>query len=103
MRSSDRLMTPGICERRTSFDLCIQSWIAKKWMLMCLVRYVGFCDTTMSIVGLLSLYIGVGSVCMKPSLHKTDLMYFAVFTAVTAAMNFALVELRAVKDWVFDM
>ena len=56
----------------------------------------------MSIVGLLSLYIGAGSVYAKPSLHRTNLMYFVVFATVTAAINLASVELSAVNDCVYD-
>ena len=47
--------------------------------------------------------MGVGSAWLNPSLVSTDLMYFAVFAAVTAAMNSASVELRAVSDCVFDL
>ena len=56
----------------------------------------------MLMAGLLSLCIGVGFDCSKPSSFRTDLMCFAVFAAVTAAMNSASVELNAVGDWVFD-
>ena len=77
--------------------------MAKYRMSMCRVRSVGFRDATMSIVGLLSSYMGVGSVCSNPSSERTERMYLAVFAAVTAAMNSASVELRAVSDCVFDL
>ena len=63
VRSSRGLITPGMCVSLMSFDLRIQSCIAKKQIWICLVCSVGFCDATISIVGLLSLYIGVGLVC----------------------------------------
>ena len=47
--------------------------------------------------------MGVGFGCSNPSLLRTDLIYFAVFAAVTAAINSASVELRAVRDYVFDL
>ena len=49
----------------------------------------------MSIADLSSSYIGVRLVC---SLSSTVLMYLTVFAAVTAAINSASVELRAVID-----
>ena len=85
-----------------SFDLCIQSSIAKKQMLICLICSVGFCDATMSMVGLLSSYIRVGSVCLNSSSGKIDHIYFAVFAAITVAINSASVELREVRECVFD-
>ena len=103
MRSFDGLIVPGICDSCMSFVLWIQSCIAKKQMLMCLVCSVGFNDSTMSIVGLLSLKMGVRPSCSSPSSHNTNLIYFAVFAAVTAAMNLASVKLSAVKDCVLDL
>ena len=57
----------------------------------------------MSVVGLLSSQIGVGSVCLNPDSHEIDRMCLAVLAAVTAAMNSASVELNAVGDCVFDL
>ena len=57
----------------------------------------------MSTVGLLSLQIGVGSVCSNPNSHEIDQMCLAVLAAATAAMNSASVELNAVSDCVFDL
>ena len=57
----------------------------------------------MSAVGLLSLQMGVGSVCSEPNSHKMDQMNFAVFAAVTAATNSASVEPSTVGDCVFDL
>ena len=57
----------------------------------------------MSTVGLLSLQMGVGSVCSEPNSRKMDQMHFEVFAAVTAATNSASVEPSAVGDCVFDL
>ena len=72
-------------------------------MSVCLVCSVGFCKATKSVVGLLSSQTGIGSVCSNPNSCKTDQMCFAVFAAVTAAMNSASVEPSAVDDCVFDL
>ena len=48
----------------------------------------------MSVVGLLSSQIGVGSVCSNPNSHEIDQMHLAVLAAATAAMNSASDELN---------
>ena len=103
VRSLEGFVIPGVCESNVSFDKCAQSCIAKNRMSMCCVCFVGFCELTTSAVSLLSLQMGVGSVCSKPNSCKTDQMCFAVFAAVTAVTNSASVEPSAVDDCVFDL
>ena len=72
-------------------------------MSMWRVLSVGLWELTTSIVGLLSSQIGVGPACLNPSSARTDLTCFAVFEAVTAAVNSASVELSAASDCVLDL
>ena len=91
---------PGVWESNMSCVKCTQSCVAKNWMSVCRVCSVGFCKAMMSTVSLLSLQMGVGSVCLKPNSDRTKRMHLAVFVAVTAAMNLASVKLWAVGDCV---
>ena len=52
---------------------------------------------------MLSICIGVGDFCSYPNCFKTILRYFVIFAAMWAAINSALVELPAVKDWVLNL
>ena len=65
---------------------------------MCLDLPVGLLALIVSIADWLSLHMGVGSVIGGPSSRSADLMHFVFSAAVTAAINSALVELRAVMD-----
>ena len=56
----------------------------------------------MSVTGLSSLHVGVGSVHSNPDLRGTNQMQLAVSAAVTAAMNSASVEPSAVSNCVLD-
>ena len=98
VRSSEGFIIPGVCKSGMSLDECTQSCIAKNLMSMCHVCSVGCCDAMTSVVGLLSLQTGVGSVCSNPSFRKIDRMHLAVLAAVTAATNSASVELNTVSN-----
>ena len=73
--------------------------MAKNQISMWRVRLVGFLDVTVSMVGLLSLYIGVGLFCSNLSSMSTDLIYFVVFAAVTTAINSASVLSLLQSPW----
>ena len=102
VRSSAGLITPLMWCIDMS-RLSIQSCMAKNLMSICRDLCVGFFEFTMSMVGLLSSYIGVGPSCLKPSSFNTARMNLAVLAAVTAAINSASVELSAVMDCAFDL
>ena len=98
VRSSEGFVIPGVCDNGMSLDECTHSCIAKNMMPVCRVCSVGLCNAMTSGVGLLSLQMGVGSVCSNPSFRKIDQMHLAVLAAVTAATNSASVELNTVSN-----
>ena len=72
-------------------------------ILMCLDLSVGLHELTMVMADSFSSYIGVGPSWVNPSSDITDLIYLAVFAAVTAAISSASVELGVTMDCALDL
>jgi len=100
--ASAGLMVPEMCLSFTMFRFC-HSCIAKCWMSMCRARGVGLFSLIIAIATSLSTCSVVGAVQVNPSSSNTIHRYLTVFTAVTVAMNLALVLLVLPVAWSLDL
>ena len=101
VESSIGLMTPGVCLKVVCWS-SFQSCIAKNQMSMWHDLPVGLLALIVSMANLSSLHVGVGSCLGVLSSANTDQTCLMFFATVTAAMNLASDELRAVTDHALD-